>query len=101
MKNLTLIVHADTEQALADVLRSLPEVSGFTFTQVQDHGVQDERDAALSTYDLVVGYTPHVRVDLILNDKDVDIVLAALRESRIGVADRAVFWVSSVVFGRV
>src|SRR5581483_10766482 len=51
MKNLTLIVHADTEQALADVLRGLPQVSGFTFTNVEDHGPQDERSTELSARD--------------------------------------------------
>jgi nitrogen regulatory protein PII len=99
MKNLTLIVHADTELALADVLRGLSQVAGFTFTQVEDHGPQDERDGELSARDLVVGYAPRVRVDLILKDADVDSVLTALRESHIGVAGRAAYWVTSVTSG--
>lgn len=99
MKNLTLIVHTDAEQALADVLRDLPQVSGFTFTQVQNHGPQDEGNSELSARDLVVGYTPHARVDLILKDSDVDAVLTALRESHIGIAGRAGYWVTSVTSG--
>lgn len=95
MKNLTIIVHADTEQSLADVLRALPQVAGFTFTHVEGHGPQDDRDPALSARDRVVGYTPHVRVDLVLNDKEVDRVLEALRESDCGVG-RGVFWVTEV-----
>ena len=66
MKKLTLIVHADVEQALADMLRGLKQVSGFTFTRVEGHGAQDERDALLSARDRVVGYTPHVRVEILL-----------------------------------
>ena len=54
MKNLTLIVHADIQQALADVLRALPGVTGFTFTPVERHGPQDERDSSLSTRERVV-----------------------------------------------
>lgn len=96
MKNLTLIVHADTEQALADVLRGLRQVSGFTFSHVEGHGAQDERDPALSARDRVVGYTPHVRVDIMLKGEDVDAVLAALRDSRCGVAGRGVYWVTEV-----
>jgi|SRR5581483_399484 nitrogen regulatory protein P-II 1 len=99
MKNLTLIVHADTEQALADFLRGLPQVSGFTFTQVEEHGSQDERNSELSARDLVVGYTPHARVDLILREKDVEAVLSALRESHLGIAGRSQYWVTSVEAG--
>ncbi len=97
MKNLTLIVHTDVRRALADVLRGLKEVEGFTFTPVEGHGPQDERDPSLSARDRVVGYTPHVRVDIVLNDKDVDKVLQALRESNCGVVGRGVFWVADVL----
>ena len=96
MKNLTLIVHADVRQALADVLRGLKEVEGFTFTSVEGHGPQDERDPQLSARDRVVGYTPHVRVDILLEDTVVDGVLNALQQSQSGVAGRCVYWVTTV-----
>lgn len=94
MKQLTLIVHADIQQALADTLRALPAVTGFTFTPVEGHGAQDERDAFISARDRVVGYVPHVRVDILLEDHDVETVLAALRASNGGVAGRGVYWVT-------
>jgi len=96
MKQLTLIVHADIEQTLSDVLRGLKQVSGLTFTHVEGHGPQDERDPALSARDRVVGYTPHVRVDILLKGEDVDAVLAALRQSRSGVAGRGHYWITEV-----
>ncbi|MHB8534803.1 MAG: P-II family nitrogen regulator [Sulfuricaulis sp.] len=96
MKNLTLIVHADVEQALADVLRGLKSVQGFTFTRVEGHGAQDDRDPSLSARDRVVGYTPHVRVDILLDDTDVAGVLTALRKSSGGIG-RGVYWVTEVV----
>ena len=96
MKNLTLIVHAVIEQALADTLRSLTQVSGFTFTPVEGHGAQDGRDPTLSARDLVVGYTPQVRVDILLEDGDVEDVLQALRSADCGLAGRGVFWVTKV-----
>lgn len=95
MKKLTLIVRADLRQALADVLRGLKEVEGFTFTSVESHGPQDEHDPQLSARDRVVGYTPHVRVDIVLEDKEVDKALQALREFS-GVAERGVYWVTPV-----
>lgn len=97
MKALTLIIHADIQQALADALRGLKQVSGFTFTHVEGHGTQDERDPLLSARDRVVGYTPHVRVDIVLNDKDMDAVLDALRESHGGLVGRGIYWVTDVI----
>lgn len=96
MKNLTILVHADIKQSLADVLRARPEIAGFTFTAVEGHGPQDERDAMLSTRDRVVGYTPHVRVDMVLHDADVDKVLEALRKENCGVVGRCIYWVTPV-----
>lgn len=97
MKNLTLIVHEDMEQALADLLRGIEHVPGFIFTKVEAHGAQDDRDPALSARDRVVGYTPHVRVDLLLSDKDVERVLEALRDSKHGLTGRGDYWISDIV----
>lgn len=94
MKQLTLIVHADIQQALADALRALPAVTDFTFTPVEGHGPQDERDTLLSARDRVVGYVPHVRVDILLEDRDVEAVLEALQASSSVVAGRGVYWVT-------
>ena len=96
MKNLTLIVHADVQQALADTLRSIKQASGFTFIQVEGHGAQDGRDTALSARDRVVGYTPQVRVDILLEDGDVDVVLQTLRTADCGLAGRGIYWVTPV-----
>ena len=96
MKNLTLIVHANVQQALADALRSIMQASGFTFTPVEGHGAQDGRDPTLSARDRVVGYTPQVRVDILLEDGDVDVVLQALRAAECGLAGRGIYWVTPV-----
>ncbi|MFZ2161101.1 MAG: DUF3240 family protein [Sideroxyarcus sp.] len=96
MKNLTLFVHADIQRALADVLHSLEQVTGFTFTRVEGHSAQDEYDTALSARDRVIGYTPHVRVDILLQDGDVDEVLQALRASDCGLAGRGSYQVTAV-----
>jgi len=96
MKMLTLIVYADVKQVLADTLRGFKQVRGFTFTHVEGHGAQDDRDPALSARDHVVGYVLHVRVDIMLEDKDVTEVLDALRKSRSGLAGRGSYWITKV-----
>lgn len=96
MKNLTLIMPADVEQALADMLRGLKQVQGFTFAPVEGHGAHADESAHLSARDRVVGYVPYVRVDIVLDDKDLDEVLEALRHSQVGLAGRGRYWITKV-----
>lgn len=95
-KNLTLIVHADRQQSLADVLRGMRDLQGFTFTSVQGHGGQGHQDSTLSARDLVVGYVPRVRIDILLDDGKIEPVLAALSQSGTGVVGNGVYWVTPV-----
>lgn len=99
MKQLTLIVHANFQQDLADALRALPQVGGFTFTAVEGHSALAPGDPFLSERDRVVGYTSHVRVDVVLADDAVSTVLDALRQSPYGLAGRAHYWITSVERG--
>ena len=96
MKNLIMIIHANAQQDVADVLRGLKQIRGFTFSFVEGHGVQVEQDPFLSARDKVVGYTPRVRVDILLQDADVDTILEVLRTTRNGVEGHGVYWVTAV-----
>jgi len=96
MKHLTLIVHTSVQQDLSDQLRSMDEVSGFTFSHAEGHGVQIESDPLLSARDKVVGYVPRIRVDILLEDNDVESVLEMLRGSTYGIKDHGRYWVSPV-----
>ena len=96
MKHLTLIIHTNVQQDMADQLRSLEHVSGFTFSHVEGHGAQVENDPFLSARDKVVGYTPRVRVDILLEDSHVDSVLNSLRKTTKGIEDQGIFWVTAV-----
>lgn len=96
MKHLTLIIHANVQQNMADQLRALDQVPGFTFSNVEGHGVQSESDPFLSARDKVVGYTPRVRVDILLEDSDVDTVLDTLRDSNTGAKGHGIFWITEV-----
>ncbi len=95
MKNLVLVVHANAQQDLADILRALPHVSGFTFTSVEGHGVQTERNHFLSARDQVVGYVPRVRADVLLPERDVDAVIHAVRQAS-GIGGQGVYWVIDI-----
>jgi len=96
MKLLTLIIHTNMQQELADQLRNIETVPGFTFSHVEGHGVQVENDPFLSARDKVVGYTPRVQVEILLQDGDVDALLDMLRSMRPGVAEHGVYWVTAV-----
>ena len=96
MKHLILIIHTNVQQNMADQLRSLEQVAGFTFSHVEGHGVQVDRDPLLSARDKVAGYTPRVRVDILLEDGDVELVLETLRNTTYGVKGHGIYWVTDV-----
>lgn len=96
MKHLTLIIHTNVQQDMADQLRSMEQVSGFTFSHAEGHGVGVDNDAFLSARDKVVGYTPRVRVDILLEDGNVDLVLDTLRNTTYGVEGQGIYWVTAV-----
>jgi len=96
MKHLTLIIHTNVQQDLTDQLRGLKQVSGFTFSHVEGHGIQVESDPFLSARDKVVGYTPRVKVDILLEDSDVELVLDLLRNQINGIAGQGIYWVTTV-----
>ena len=99
MKLLTLIVHTDVQQGLTTLLRNMDLVAGFTFTNVEGHGEEVEDDAYLSSRDKVVGHVPRVRVDLLLDDNDVDSVLLTLSDRENNVAGQGMYWVTAVEKG--
>lgn len=96
MKNLVLIVHTSAQQGIADLLRGLDQIKGFTFSQAEGHGIHSEEDSFLSARDKVVGYTPQMRVDILLEDEDVKTVLAAIRTEKGLVVDQGFFWVTPI-----
>ncbi len=96
MKHLTLIIHTNVQQDMADQLRSLEQVSGFTFSHAEGHGVQVESDPFLSARDKVVGYAPRVRVDILLEDSHVNMVIDTLRSSTYGIEGQCIYWVTAV-----
>ena len=96
MKHLTRIIHTNAQHDMADQRRSLAQVTGCTFSQAEGHGVQVENDPFLSARDKVVGYTPRIRVDILLEDNDVDLVLESLAKTTYGVEGQGIYWITAV-----
>ncbi len=96
MKNLIIIIHANAQQDMSDLLRNLDCITGFTFTHVEGHGTQSEQDVFLSARDKVVGFVPRMRVDILLEDKDVETVLAAIRSTSNGDFFAGFYWCTDV-----
>lgn len=96
MKQLVMVVHANVQQDLADRLRAIEQVQGFSFGHVEGHGSHTGEDRNLSPRDKVVGYVPRVRVDIMLEDADIAPVLEALRCADCGIAGNGVYWVLPV-----
>ncbi len=97
MKSLTIVVHTDDQQDLTNQLRTIEQVQGFTLNHIEGHGIEPEQDAFLSARDDVVGSSPRVRTDIVLQDSDLDTVLNALRDAKEGGKMKgAYYWVTAV-----
>jgi len=94
MKKLTLVVHSSLQQELADCLRGL-DLETFMFTHVEEHSAQHESDTFLSARDLVVGYVPQVRVDVIIDDERARQLLAEIRGSK-AYNGRGRYWLTDI-----
>ena len=99
MKLLTLIVHTNVQQEFTDLLRTIDQVSGFTFSHVEGHGVEVEDDAFLSARDKVVGYIPRIQIDIRLDDAEVDAVLEKLCDKENNIVGQGIYWVTPVEKG--
>ncbi len=96
MKSLILVVHANMQNDLADRLRTISCVKGFTFSKVQGHGSHDASDSFLSMRDRVVGYSPHIRIEILLEEEQISLVLGQLRSVVKHSRDQGTYWVTAV-----
>lgn len=94
MKHLILVIHRNLKQDAADLFHSIDQVHGFTFSDVEGYSRHPERGS--TDRDKVEGYSPHVRVDIFLQDHDVAVVLEKLRGSPITLNKHITYWVESV-----
>ena len=96
MKHLTLIIHTEAQHDLANLLVGMEVMSGFTFTQVEGHGLEVAADPFLSAREKAVGHVPRVRVDILLEDENVDSLLKMLRTTIDNLEGNGIYWVTDV-----
>ncbi|MDY0000466.1 MAG: DUF3240 family protein [Polyangia bacterium] len=96
MKCLTIIVHRSAKQHLLDQLRVTPEVRGFTTQPAEGHSEHTGDNPFETTRDLVLGYVPRERVDILLDETAVSPVLASLQNCDSCLRGRGIWWVTQV-----
>lgn len=96
MKHLTLIVHTDIQQELTQELRALKVISGFTLSPVEGHGMEVEDDPFLSARDKVVGSTPRIRADILVELENIELLLSHLRQSIQDIDGNGIYWITDV-----
>ncbi|QDV05207.1 hypothetical protein Poly30_07030 [Planctomycetes bacterium Poly30] len=79
MNCLTLYLHPAEEYVVIDALRASPEVSGFTLTRCEGHSTRNPSEANANAIDLVVGFVPRMRIEVILPSSAVDPVLGRVQ----------------------
>lgn len=99
MKILTLIDHTSVQQELSELLRSMNQIPGFTFTQVEGSGNEVESDSFVSARDEVVGYMSRMRTDILLKDEHLDAVLSKLFDPQNNITGQGIYWVNPVEKG--
>ena len=101
MKKFSMVVHSSQQQELADILRGL-HLDCFMFNHIEEHGAQNENDAALSARDKVVGYVPKVRLDVIVDDDRTEALIDEIRNSTFSCTGKNVYWIIDLeVSGRL
>jgi len=96
MKCITLIIHASTKGALTDLFHEIPQVERFTISDCEGYDENDLKNSLVSTGDLVLGYVPRVRIEVILEDSLIEAVLKAVREPTRGLAGLGIYWITPV-----
>jgi nitrogen regulatory protein P-II 1 len=96
MKHLTLIVHTDIQQDVIEQIRNLEQISGFSYIPVEGHGIEVESDPFLMARDTAVGHTARTRIDILLEDENVEFVLNSLRDSNPDIKGHSIYWVTNI-----
>lgn len=96
MRCINLIIHSSAKNALIDFFHEFSEVEKFIITDCEGYDENDLKDPLLTTGDLVVGFVPRLRIELIVKDENVAPIILALRKPTSVVAKLGVYWVTNI-----
>ena len=99
MKLLTLIVHTNVQQELSDLLRSIDQVTGYTFTHLEGHGSEIEKDSFELAREETIGYVSRIRTDILLKDEDAETVLNQICDKEHNISGQGMYWITAVEKG--
>lgn len=95
MKKFSMVVHESLQQTLADYLRS-QKLETFMFCHIEEHSSQVEKDSFLSARDKVVGYVPQVRLDIILSEDEIKLLLENIRKANCAFKGKGIYWITDI-----
>ena len=101
MKQLSLMLNGSKQNEMVDLLQTLKEVSAYTIFHGEGHFAGNIASFE-SIHDEVMGFVPRIRIDLLLDDKDVDAVLAKIKTCGNCNSHGGVYWISPIdIFGEL
>jgi nitrogen regulatory protein P-II 1 len=96
MKKITAVVKPFKADEVKDALKSVG-VQGMTVTEAQGFGRQGGHTEVYRGTEYTIDYVPKTRIELIVNDEDVDrVVDAIVNAARTGKIGDGKVWVSDV-----
>ena len=96
MKCLSLIIHRAAKQKLVDLLLDMREVESFTVVDGEGHSPNAQSNPFETKHDLVVGFVPRIRVDIILPKMAIERVLTSLSHCESCVEGTGHYWITEV-----
>ena len=95
MKIFTLIIHENCQEDLSDALKMTDLAQHFIFTEVKGHDGIHAPSEALSMRDQVVGYLQKIKIDILVDDKNIKGLLDVILSVN-GIPGQSSYWVTSV-----
>lgn len=97
MKCITLVIHSSAKNALIDFFHEFHKVERFTIADCEGYDENDLNDPLLSTGDLVIGFIPRVRIELIVADDATKEIITELGKPDSIVAGLGVYWITEII----
>ena len=95
MKCLSLIINKSSKTEIVELMRRLPEVDAYTIFHGEGH-YSGNIQPFESAHDEVLGYVPRIRIDVFLQEKDVDTVIKRIKSCSVCASKLGLYWTSTV-----